>query len=88
MQLGLAVLDFLLVVNTKLLDHSDQQFVMSTFAGVAADVCACLLATGRPADALESLERGRAVIVGQPVDGRNDLPYLRCDHYDVACRYE
>ncbi|KJZ69927.1 hypothetical protein HIM_10683 [Hirsutella minnesotensis 3608] len=87
-QLGQAVLDLLPAVNTKLLDRSDQQFVMSTFAGVAADVCACLLAAARPADALESLERGRAVIVGQLVDSRNDLSSLRRDHCDIACRYE
>ncbi|PWI64610.1 hypothetical protein PCL_09504 [Purpureocillium lilacinum] len=87
-QLGQAVLDLLPAVNTKLLDRSDQQFVMSTFAGVAAIVCACLLATGQSASAIESLEKGRAVIIGQLVDGRDDLSSLRRDHYDIACRYE
>ncbi|KID95310.1 TPR Domain containing protein, partial [Metarhizium majus ARSEF 297] len=87
-QLGQAVLDLLPAVNSTLLDRSDQQFVMSTFASVAANVCACLLAACRPADALESLEKGRAVIVGQLVDGWNDLSSLRHEHYDTACQYE
>ncbi|KAJ6439162.1 putative reverse transcriptase [Purpureocillium lavendulum] len=87
-QLGQAVLDLLPAVNTKLLDRSDKQFVMSTFAGVAANVCACLLAIDQSARALESLERGRAVIISELVDGRDDLSALRHDYHDIACRYE
>ncbi|PWI63994.1 hypothetical protein PCL_00833 [Purpureocillium lilacinum] len=87
-ELGQAVLSLLPAVNTRLLDRSDQQFVMSTFAGVAANVCACLLATGQFSSALESLERGRAVIISQLVDGKDDLSSLRSDYYQIACRYE
>ncbi|KAK2612044.1 hypothetical protein QQS21_002009 [Conoideocrella luteorostrata] len=87
-QLGLAVLDLLPAVNTKLLDYSDQQFVMSTFAGVASNVCAYLLKAGRRSKALKSLERGHAVILGQLVDGRDDLSSLRLHHHDIAGRYD
>lgn len=72
-QLNYAVLDLLPAVNNKLMDRSDQQFVMSTFAGTVASLCASLLGTGQSASVLESLERGLAVIVGQLVDGRDDL---------------
>ncbi|KAG7286881.1 hypothetical protein NEMBOFW57_009199 [Staphylotrichum longicolle] len=41
---------------------------MSIFAGVAADVCALLLASDQPTNALECLEKGRAVIIGQLID--------------------
>src|SRR5437667_12881566 len=46
-QLGKRVIDLLPAVNTKILDRNDQQYVMSTFAGVAVDVCAFLLASNR-----------------------------------------
>lgn len=87
-QLGQAVINLIPSVNTKLLDRSDQQFVMATFAGVAADVCAFLLASGLPADALEYLEKGRASIIGQLVNGRSELSSLQQDHADLARRYE
>ncbi|KAI0854039.1 CHAT domain-containing protein [Daldinia vernicosa] len=86
-EIGQAVLNFLPTVNTKLLDRGDQQFVLSTFAGVAANVCAFLLALHRPTDALEYLEKGRAVIIGQLADGRSDLSSLQITHFDIARRY-
>ncbi|KAB5581191.1 CHAT domain-containing protein [Coniochaeta sp. 2T2.1] len=71
-QLGKDVIDLLPIVNTRQLDRGDQQFVVSIFAGIAADVCAFLLESNQPADALYYLERGRAVIIGQLVDARSD----------------
>ncbi|KAH6883524.1 CHAT domain-containing protein [Thelonectria olida] len=57
MNLGKAVIDLLPTVHTRVLDLNDQQFVMSTFAGVASDLCAFLLASNRPNDALQYLEQ-------------------------------
>lgn len=37
------IIDLLPTVNTRLLSCADQQFVVATFAGVAADLCAFLL---------------------------------------------
>ncbi|KAK3934877.1 hypothetical protein QBC46DRAFT_347180 [Diplogelasinospora grovesii] len=68
-QLGKDVIDLLPIVNTGMLERNDQQFVVSTFAGVAAELCALLLESNEPADALDYLERGRAVIIGQLVAG-------------------
>jgi hypothetical protein len=75
-------------VNTKLLDRSDQQFVVSTFAGIATDLCAFLLESNQPVDALYYLERGRAVIIGQLVDARGDVSSLARRCPDVARRYQ
>ncbi|KAK4246224.1 CHAT domain-containing protein [Corynascus novoguineensis] len=86
-QLGQDVIDLLLAVNTKLLDRSDQQFVMSIFAGVATNVCSFLLASNRPTNALEYLEKGRAVIIGQLVDARSDFSSLEQQYPDIARRY-
>ena len=87
-QLGKEAIDFLPAVNTKSLDRNDQQFVVSTFGGVAADVCTFLLAANRPLEALEYLEKGRAVIIGQLVDARGDISTLLEQCPDLARRYE
>ncbi|PWI64613.1 hypothetical protein PCL_09507 [Purpureocillium lilacinum] len=59
-QLGQAVLDLLPVVNTQLLERSDQQFVMTTFAGVAANVCACLACNCQLVDGKDDLSSLRS----------------------------
>ncbi|RKK88945.1 hypothetical protein BFJ71_g12645 [Fusarium oxysporum] len=86
--LGKTIIDLLPTVNTKLLDRTDQQFVVSTFSGVAADLCAFLLQSNHPADALRYLEKGRAVIIGQLMDSRSDLSLLERQHPDLACQYQ
>jgi hypothetical protein len=52
--LGTAVISLLPTVNTRLLDPNDQQYVMSTFAGVASDLFGLFLASNRPTEGLES----------------------------------
>jgi hypothetical protein len=83
-----SIIDLLSSVSTKLFDRADQQFVVSTFSGVAADLCAFLLQSNQPADALRYLEKGRAVIIGQLMDSRSDLSLLERQHPDLACRYQ
>ncbi|KAH7232458.1 CHAT domain-containing protein [Fusarium solani] len=87
-QLGKDALHLLPTVNTKLLGRNDQQYVVSTFAGVAADLCALLLASNKLDDALHSLEQGRAIILSQLIDGRSDVSDLAEKHPDLARRYE
>src|SRR5467141_864203 len=86
--LGRAVLELLPTVHTRLLDRNDQQFVMSTFAGVASDLCGFYLASSRPNEALEYLEQGRGVIISQLLDRRTDLSDLIADHPKLAGQYE
>ena len=86
--LGRAVLELLPTVHTRLLDRNDQQFVMSTFAGVASDLCGFFLASSRPNEALEYLEQGRGVIISQLLDRRTDLSDLIADHPTLARQYE
>jgi hypothetical protein len=87
-QLGKDVVTLLQTVNTRLLDRSDQQFVMATFAGIATDLCSFLLGSGLPEDALQYLEKGRTVILGQPIDGRSDVPDLSRQHPEIARQYK
>jgi tetratricopeptide (TPR) repeat protein len=86
--LGRDIIDLLPTVNTRLLERSDQQFVMATFAGVASELCAFLLESGQPEDALQYLEKGRAVILSQLVDSRSDVSDLAKQHPDLARRYQ
>ncbi|KAJ9419210.1 CHAT domain-containing protein [Fusarium oxysporum] len=86
--LGRKILDLLPSVHTRTLDRNDQQFVISTFAGVASDLCAFLLSTNRLTEALECLEQGRAIILSQLLDDRSDLSSLRHDHLQLANRYQ
>lgn len=87
-QLGEEIIELLPAVNTKLLSHADQQFVVSTFSGVAADMCALLLETNRLLEALKYLERGRTVIIGQLLDVRSDLSSLTEHSPEIAVRYQ
>ena len=87
-QLGEDVINLLPTVNTRLLNRSDLQSVIATFVGIAADLCTILLISNRPNGALQYLEKGRAVIIGQLVDSRSDLSALAQQCPDTARRYE
>ncbi|KAH7165149.1 hypothetical protein DER46DRAFT_609061 [Fusarium sp. MPI-SDFR-AT-0072] len=86
--LGKRILDLLPSVHTRALDRNDQQFVVSTFAGVASNLCSLLLSANRSSEALECLEQGRAIIISQMLDDRSDLSSLRQDHPHLANRYQ
>ncbi|WZH47126.1 CHAT domain-containing protein [Fusarium acuminatum] len=86
--LGRDILDLLPKVHTRALDRRDQQFVMSTFAGVASDLCGFLLSANRLNEALQYLEQGRAVIISQLLDDRSDVSSLCRDHPNLANQYQ
>ncbi|CAG9984579.1 unnamed protein product [Clonostachys byssicola] len=87
-KIGTGAIGLLPLVNTKLLNRTDQQYVVSTFAGIAANTCALLLAMGKVKDALLHLEQGRAVILGQLMDGRSDIAGWATKKPKLARRYE
>ncbi|KAH7114709.1 CHAT domain-containing protein [Dactylonectria estremocensis] len=71
-----------------ILDLLPSQFVVSTFAGVASNLCSFLLSANRLSEALECLEQGRAIIISQLLDDRSDLSSLLQDHSQLANRYQ
>jgi hypothetical protein len=75
-------------ISTRLLDHKDQQAAMSKFAGVASSLCAVLLELGKHEDALQFLEQGRRVIIGQVIDRQRDTSDLAIQHPDISQRYD
>jgi tetratricopeptide (TPR) repeat protein len=75
-EIAVSVIDLLPIVNTQSLDRNDRQHVVSRFAGIAADACGVLLQARDPETALQYLEKGRAVILGQMIDNWSDLSSL------------
>ncbi|KAI8404541.1 hypothetical protein FOFC_16036 [Fusarium oxysporum] len=86
--LGRRILDLLPSVHTRALNRNDQQFVVSTFAGIASNLCSFLLSANRLSEALECLEQGRTIIISRLLDDRSDLSSLRQDHFQLANRYQ
>ena len=87
-QMGKGAVDLLHTMNIRLLDRGDQEYVVSMFAGVTADLCTTLLSLNRLDEALQYLENGRAVILSLLMDSKSDLSVLAQQHPDIAKRYE
>jgi tetratricopeptide (TPR) repeat protein len=87
-KLGREALELLPVVNKRNLDRSDQQFILSGFAGIASDLCALLLSEDRVHKAVECLEQGRAIIISRLLDDRSDVSGLCQEHPKLAECYQ
>ncbi|KAI9785802.1 MAG: hypothetical protein M1816_008250 [Peltula sp. TS41687] len=87
-ELARDVIDLLSVVNNRYLDRRDRQYVMFIFSGIAADSCALFLETRKPRDALQYLEKGRAVILSQLMDDRSDISNLQEHYPELASTYD
>ncbi|KAJ2974621.1 hypothetical protein NQ176_g5957 [Zarea fungicola] len=61
---------------------------MARCSGVGSNLCALLLHAGEGADAVELLERGRAVIIGNFVRNQDRLARLRKINLPLAQRFE
>lgn len=85
--LGSAVLDLLPVVHARYLDRKDQQFVISSFSGVASLTAYFCLRAGMVVEAVECLERGRTVIMNQLLSDREELSQLSQTHPALATMY-
>ncbi|MFF5488286.1 CHAT domain-containing protein [Streptomyces virginiae] len=83
-------------VAPRQLHRSDQQYALGGCAGLASDAAALLLSTDQATgpdreryatQALQILESGRAVLISQALDTRNDLTDLRRQSPDLAARF-
>ena len=74
----------------RALDRTDQEDVLSRLSGVASDAAALALAATVPARgaAVEVLETGRVVLLGQLRDGHPDLGELRARRPELATRLD
>jgi len=87
-EIAVSVTDLLPIVNTRSLDRNDRQHVASRFAGIAADACGVLLQARNPETALQYLEKGRAIILGQMIDNWSDLSSLAKAHPKLATKFK
>jgi tetratricopeptide (TPR) repeat protein len=87
-EIAVSVTHLLPIVNARSLDRNDRQHVVSRFAGIAADACAVLLQARDPETALQNLEKGRTVILGQIIDNWSDLSSLMETHPELATKFE
>ncbi|MEY2247461.1 CHAT domain-containing protein [Streptomyces sp. BF23-18] len=80
-------------VAPRRLERGDQQFAIADFAGLVGDAAAFALAAPdgtaarRAERALGLLETGRAVLLSQALETRNDLTDLRARHPELAARF-
>lgn len=77
---GKEVLDLIPIAHSRLVDSRDLQEAMRSFTDSGALLCSLLLASDQPFDALEQLERGRAVMIAQLIDGNEELSSLEIHH--------
>jgi tetratricopeptide (TPR) repeat protein len=82
------VIDVLPTINPRFLNRSDRQYILSRYSGIAADACAVLLKTRSTGTALQCLEKGRAVILGQLIDDRTDITALRSEYSELASQFD
>ena len=76
------------LIVDKSLDREDRQHLMSLFPGIAADSCALFLEVKEPEEAIQHLEKSRAVILGQLMDDRSNLSQLTMEYPELANTYE
>ncbi|MFF1872809.1 CHAT domain-containing protein [Kitasatospora herbaricolor] len=80
-------------VAGRYLTRSDQQYALGGLSGLASDAAALALSDthltepARAEWALRLLEAGRAVLLSQALDTRNDVTDLRDQHPQLAQRY-
>ncbi|KAF2403292.1 hypothetical protein EJ06DRAFT_326122 [Trichodelitschia bisporula] len=88
-RISVDALDLLPHVHNRSLSRNDQQHVVSLFSGLAASACSLALQVGKPpSEALEVLEKGRALILGLLIDDRSDVSALRAVYPDLCTKYE
>ncbi|MCX5330437.1 CHAT domain-containing protein [Streptomyces sp. NBC_00140] len=77
-------------IAPRRLRRRDQQRMLGAFAGLASNAAAAVLNGPEPSAerALELLETGRGVLIGQALDVWSDLAPLRARHPGLAARFE
>ncbi|KAH0558763.1 hypothetical protein GP486_004594 [Trichoglossum hirsutum] len=78
-------MELLHAVSPRSLEHTDKQYALREFAGLASVAAAIALNAGKEAHhALKLLELGRGVISGLLLEMRSDISALREQHAELA----
>jgi tetratricopeptide (TPR) repeat protein len=70
------------------LRRADQERLLSILPGLASDAAAAAIRSGDPARAVELLEMGRGVLLGQVLELRADIAELARQHPGLAARVQ
>lgn len=85
----LGAIELLPQIHTGYLSARDQEYVVGLCSEIASTLCSLVLSLdGSAGKALQSLEAGRAAILGLVIDGKSDLTLLRAAHPDCCREYE
>jgi len=69
------------------LSRADQEHELAQLTGLGSRAAACCLEAGQPALAVQLLDHGRGVLLGQALDERTDLTALATSRPDLAARF-
>ncbi|TYB45527.1 CHAT domain-containing protein [Actinomadura chibensis] len=72
---------------SRALSRPERERALTRPKGLAADAAAAALSAGRPDRAVELLEQGRGVLLGQTLDTRSDLGRLTAEHPETAAEF-
>ncbi|MGP3683573.1 CHAT domain-containing protein [Streptomyces sp. IBSNAI002] len=75
-------------VAPRRIGRSDRERQLAALAGLASDAAACALGLGDPERAVQLLEQGRGILLGQALDARTEVTELHRLHPDLARRFE
>jgi tetratricopeptide (TPR) repeat protein len=70
------------------LHRADQERLLGIVPGLASDAAACAIAAGDPSHAVELLELGRGILLGQVLELRTDIAELARQHPGLAARVQ
>jgi tetratricopeptide (TPR) repeat protein len=76
------------LISSRDLRHDDKIHNLRSISGLASGACAAFLSLGYPSDALEKVELGRGLLIGDLIDIKNNLSDLTREHPDLAQEYD
>lgn len=79
-----SAVDLLPRLAARHLSHRDHTRQLAPFFGLASDAAAVVVRNGDPIGALELLEQGRGLLIGQALDVRGELHRLTDAHRELA----
>ncbi|KAJ6041302.1 uncharacterized protein N7446_010808 [Penicillium canescens] len=76
------------LIGSRDLRHDDKIYNIRSISGLASNACAAFLSLGFPNEALEKIELGRGILIGDLIDIQGNLSGLEQAHPDLAQEYD
>ncbi|MET9675782.1 CHAT domain-containing protein [Streptomyces sp. NPDC006482] len=75
-------------IAPRRITRTDQERRLAALVGLASDAAACAIRLGDPEGAVQLLEQGRGILLGQALDARTEVTELHRLHPVLALRFE